>query len=149
MKLAHYVRSKGYTVYIDGDNTVINQTVAYIRNLSLPSNALLLDIHYNSFTDPKATGCEVVIPDKYSAFEFDAAYKLLSGMAKATGLPKRRVIREGQSKRKKLAWMSIPGENILIEPGFISNPNDYDAIIKNEDKLVQVVGDIIIELISK
>jgi N-acetylmuramoyl-L-alanine amidase len=148
MKLANYIRGKGYIVYIDGDNTVTNQTVAYVRSLSLPKDAIVMDIHCNSFHKPEATGVEVVIPEKYSITEFDVAHRLLTVVSKALKLPKRRVIREGQSARKKLLWMTIPAETILLELGFISNPVDNAHIAKYEDVLVQMLGDELIDIIK-
>jgi len=147
-KMVLRLRSRGYIVYSDGDDSVTKQTVNYIRSLLLPNNALLLDIHCNSVDNPKVSRTEVVIPDKHSRFEMLAAQRLLHVSSKATTIPKGRVILEGQTYRKKLLWMTMDAETILLELGFISNPSDYNNIVNNEEALVIALCDELEYLIT-
>jgi len=135
-KVVTRLRSLGYTVYRDIDNSVTSQTVAYVRSLFLPKSALVADIHCNSVVNREVSRTEVVIPDTHTKFEMLAATRLLDAMSRATGIRKGSVLLESQTYRKKLLWMSIDAENVLLELGFISNPSDYNKIINNEEALV-------------
>lgn len=149
MKLAYYLRNKGIVVYIDGDDTVTKQSVAYLRNLRLPQNAVALDIHCNSYVNDKARGVEAVIPELYTEFEHRLAGALIHAVNKATTIPIRRVITEGSSARKKLLWMTVPVENILLELGFISNSIDNMLLSKHEDVMVQELGNVLFNFITE
>jgi len=147
-KVVTRLRSLGYTVYRDIDNSVTSQTVAYVKSLLLPKNALVVDIHCNSSENKEASRTEAVIPNKYTQFEMIAATRLITAMSNATGIRKGRVLLESQTYVKKLLWMTIDAENVLLELGFISNPSDYNKIITNEEALVVMLTDEFIYLIT-
>jgi hypothetical protein len=77
-------------------------------------------------------------------FENAIANKLSNVISGTLGIANRGVKTELDSARRKLVWMSLPGEAILIETCFLSNESDmvrYNAnfyVLCNN--IAQVIG---------
>lgn len=143
--ISRRLSSKGVYHIVDKDTETLAQ---YLNRIKPGSGSVLCEAHMNSFSKSTATGIEVIIPDAYDKYDMQAASIVALGLHKITGLPLRNnntgVITESASKRGKLGFLRKPGINILIEYGFISNPNDLKAILDNIDKIGDFVGDSLI-----
>lgn len=109
----------------------------------------MVDIHLNAAASNKATGTEVLVPEKYSDFEIKLATELSRAISASLGIPNRGVKTETQSARKKLLWMTIPAENILIECFFISNPSDVNSYHLYGDFMCNAIADVLYKYLQK
>lgn len=139
------ITGRKYKVIEDKDNETLSQ---YLTRIKPGTGSVLCESHFNSFDNKTATGIEVVIPDNYDKYDYQLASMIAVGLHKITGLPLRNngtgVITETQSHRGKLGFLRKPGVNVLIEYGFISNPNDVKIILDNKQKIWDFVGDCLI-----
>lgn len=125
----------GVTVNVDPDYSVTYQTVALFKKY-FSGTDVAIDIHFNA-SNGKGTGVECFIPSSYSAYEYNLGYQLAKYVSATLGIPNRGVKTELQSARKKLLWMTIPCETVLIEVSFI----DHDMIVYKQKE--QQVGKVI------
>ncbi len=128
----------------DADDTIFSQTVNYFRNL-VDSKAIVLDIHWNSAT-PQAKGTETLIPGKPTSFEIKLAESLSKKVGEVLEIPlrgKNGVKTELESHHKKLAWMSLTGENVLMEVCFISNKSEMNTYQKNKNILAENIAKVL------
>ncbi|MDR0560770.1 MAG: phage virion morphogenesis protein, partial [Prevotellaceae bacterium] len=87
-----------------------------------------------------ATGAEVVVPDKYSQFEFGGAKELSAAIANALQIKNRPLKTEKQSQHSSLAMLSgFDCENFLSEICFVDNQQDADNYKKYTPELVAAV----------
>jgi N-acetylmuramoyl-L-alanine amidase len=117
------------TVNVDDDKNVTKETVALFSKY-FEEQDILIDLHFNAAADVKATGVEVIIPEKYSTMEYSMGSDICRTISNTLNISNRGVKPESMSARGKLAWMHMIGETILIEVCFISNIKDmakYDA----------------------
>ena len=136
----------GKIAIVDVDDSILSQTIAFFRNKTT-SNCIVLDIHFNAAADARATGTETFVPSDATSFELDLAF-CLSHVAHTTlGLRKRGNFRgragvksEAESHHGRLGFMRLTGENVLIEVGFISNPNDVKAYQENFERYCQDIA---------
>jgi N-acetylmuramoyl-L-alanine amidase len=137
------LKQRGLIASVDPDNSVTGKTVALFRQYFFV-NDICIDIHFNASSNSSATGCEVLVPAKPSVFENAIANKLSNVISGTLGIANRGVKTELDSARRKLVWMSLPGEAILIETCFLSNESDmvrYNAnfyVLCNN--IAQVIG---------
>jgi len=136
-------KERNEVISIDPDNSVTGKTVALFKQY-FNANDIVVDIHFNASSNPTATGCEVLVPAVASATELEIAGTLALDISKVLGIKNRGVKTELQSARKKLLWMTIPGENILIEICFISNDEDVRKYITNKEQLAKSIADVLI-----
>lgn len=141
-RIKYYLETMGCKVSVDPDDSVTWQTVALFKKYFGPKD-VVIDLHLNAVADPRATGAEVVIPNEYSDFEHDFATELVAEISSRLSIRNRGVKTELKTARKKLLWMTIPAENILIEFFFISNPHDVSSYNLNFDSMCYGVANII------
>lgn len=130
-------------VNIDSNSNVTFKTVALFKQY-FSEKDIVLDIHFNAATSAKATGTECVIPDVASDLEKKLASDLAITVANTLGITFRGVIKEGNTPRKKLLWMTIPAENILLEVCFVTNRNDCEAYARHKIELSKAITDILL-----
>jgi N-acetylmuramoyl-L-alanine amidase len=142
-KLAAKLRKLGVTVVLDDPSNAFAHTIAYFRNKTT-SDAIVADFHWNASANPASTGVETLIPANPTAFEIMLAKDMSDDVSESTGIPLRGnykgnkgVKTELESHHGRLGWMTLKGENILVEMGFISNPNDMSSFFENEEKLLE------------
>lgn len=142
-KLAAKLRQLGVTVVTDDPSNTLKHTLSFFRNKTSP-NSIVADIHWNSSANPKSTGTETLIPAKPTAFEVLLAKDISDDTSQCLNIPLRGnyqghkgVKTELESHHGRLGWMTLTGENILIEMCFISNTGDMTSYFENEDKLVE------------
>lgn len=146
-KVDTYLKNKyGIKAVLDSDNSILKESINFFNRLTNP-NAIVFEIHFNAFS-ATSTGTETLIPDDYNSFEL----KVAGGISKAIGKVMDIVLRgstknvagvktESDSKRSKLGWMRIVGNNILSEVCFISNPTEMKKYIDNEYKIAEAIAD--------
>lgn len=142
-KLATKLKQLGVTVVTDDPSNSLKHTLAFFKNKTNP-NSIVIDIHWNSSLNPKSTGTETLIPANPTAFEVLLAKDISDDTSQCLNIPLRGnyqghkgVKTELESHHGRLGWMTLTGENILIEMCFISNPDDMNSYFQNEDKLVE------------
>jgi len=129
-------------VSVEPESSATAQTVALFKKyFSGPD--IVVDIHINAAANPKATGAEVIVPEKPSLFEMRLAMEMSQAISDALQIRNRGVKGENLTPRKKLLWFTIPAEMILIECFFISNKNDVDQYKKNEAELAAAIADVL------
>ena len=141
-KLSNKLKSMGINVVTDDPSNSLKHTLAFFRNKTTP-NCIVIDVHWNSSSNPKSTGTETLIPAKPTAFEVLLAKDISDDTSQCLNIPLRGnyqghkgVKTELESHHGRLGWMTLTGENILIEMCFISNVNDMKSYFDNEDKLI-------------
>jgi N-acetylmuramoyl-L-alanine amidase len=142
--LCKYLKLLGVKPIVDDNDSILSQTINTFRNLT-NSNSVLIDLHWNSFNS-KSTGVETLIPENPTDFERSLAEKISKTIGSTLGIPlrgKKGVKLESESQHKRLGWMRLAGENILIEVCFISNPNDMASYQKNKEILAQRLAVVI------
>jgi len=138
----------GVKVSVDPNSSVTGDTVRLFKKYFSGSD-VCIDIHFNSASSPNATGTEVIIPVKYSRYEHDLALALCQIISSTLGIKNRGFKTELQTPRKKLFWMTIPAETVLIETCFLSNLRDVQSYKANKEELANAVGDIIYYWLKK
>lgn len=141
-RIKFHLERMGCKVSVDPDSSVTWKTVALFKKY-FSARDVVIDLHLNAASSDRATGVEVLIPEKYSDFEHDLATELASEISSRLKIRNRGVKTELQTPRKKLLWMTIPAENILIEFFFISNPHDVSSYLINFDSMCVGTANII------
>ncbi len=131
----------GVTPIVDSNDSILSQTIAFFKNL-VADNSILFEIHWNAAT-PQATGTETLIPDNPTPFEKNLAKDITETTAKILNIKNRGVKTEAQSARKKLGWMRLKGENILLEVCFISSSSDMQSYQKNKKELAKKIAEVL------
>ena len=121
--LAVKLRQLGHTVREDGTNPLLNLPLAHAL-LLVPGSCLSLELHTNSFTNPSATGVEVVsLPNRK-----EISQRVASAIATTLDLPLRGDkgwIDQTKTARGRLGFVRAGG--LVVETFFISNPRDVTA----------------------
>ena len=141
-----YLKLFGVKVVVDDNDSILSQTLNTFRNL-VNKDSIVIEYHWNSF-NAKSTGVETLVPENPSEFERNLAEKISATISKTLNIPlrgKKGVKTESESQHKRLGWMRLNGENILVEVCFISNPNDMESYQKNKDTLAKNLALVIKE----
>jgi N-acetylmuramoyl-L-alanine amidase len=146
--LVNELKTIGVTANVDSDYSVTGQTVRLFKTM-VSGNSVAIDIHFNAATSELATGTEVLIPASATTFEKVFAADLAKKMSEVLNIKNRGVKTELESARKKLLWMEIPCENILLEVCFISNTTDIRSYQDNKSVLAKKLAELIKSYLSK
>lgn len=129
---AKIIAATGVRDTTDNVATTVNGNINNIAaNINKGPDGWALSSHLNSFKEPTATGVEVLYGSKDSAA---MAAKVSAAIAKVLGIADRGA--------KDGTWLGIangsgPGKKVLlIEWGFVSNPNDMKALNAKMDEAV-------------
>lgn len=138
-----------YKASIDSNDSVTSQTIALFSKYTTP-RCILIDFHMNASTNPKAQGIETIVPKNPSDFELDFAKEISEAIHHETSFPlrgnlmgRKGVRSEEESARKRLAWMRMVGENVLVELAFISNPQEMEVWDLQKHQVAKRVADVI------
>lgn len=138
-------------VITDSFSNALAQTMISFKNLfskkQITSKDIAIEVHWNA-ASPEATGTEVIIPGRTSSkeattIEKKVALEIVDSIATILNIKNRGVKFEYQTARKKLGWMTLDAENILIEMCFISNKKDMESYQKNKEILAKTIANII------
>jgi N-acetylmuramoyl-L-alanine amidase len=143
-QIVNYLHAYGIKVSVDPVDSVTKRTVQLFRKYFFGKD-ICVDLHFNSSLNKNATGTEVVIPAKYSEFEYKLALELSAHISSTLNIRNRGVITELQTYRKKLMWMTLPCETVLIEVCFLSNENDLAAYNLKEKDIARTIANILIK----
>lgn len=125
----------GATVIVDDDKAQLSSVVNSINKQS-SSQDISLDIHFNSFSNSSANGCEVLVSQFASESTRSMANGLLNVVAATLGIYSRGVKKESAGQHNKLAMLSgIKPKAMLLEVCFVSNASDAAKYQQNKDAL--------------
>lgn len=120
--VAHKLRAAGHTVRTDGGWRK-NLPLPYALTL-IPGSHAAIELHTNAFTNPAATGVEVVsLPAQK-----ELARNIARRIAHTLELPVRGAggwIDQRQTARGRLGFVRAGG--LVVETFFLSNPRDFAA----------------------
>lgn len=92
------------------------------------SGSVLLDIHFNAFHKPTATGTEVFVAHNANQNSIDFATELAETTSRILGIHNRGVKKEGASQHSRIGILHTKaGIAALLEICFITNPDDMKA----------------------
>lgn len=138
----------GIDVHKDIDNSILSETISDFK-LNVSSDTISIDIHWNA-GPATATGTEVLIPESNSSIERNLAKDIADTISRILNIPLRGnykglkgVKTEAESQHKKLGFMRLNGETILIEMCFISNKSDMDKYQDNKKLLAKEIANLI------
>lgn len=148
--IVNELRKLGVTPVVDKDDSILSETVNYLRNLTT-NTCIVLDIHWNA-GPPTATGTETLIPAENTEFERRLGARLSEVVSKRLGIPLRGKHKglnglktEMDSHHGRLGWMRLTGENVLMEICFISNVNDMRLYQNNKIQLAEDIAKVLVE----
>lgn len=141
LKVQKYLEAEGVDVLMTRSKDVAlgaTEMEDLLARSTIANNAaatLFVSIHINSFTEPTATGTEVLYADSedklYSGVTSkQLAENILTPLVKATGLENRGI--KESPRMVVLRTTTMP--SVLIETAFISNPEDR-AVLMNKNKI--------------
>lgn len=111
-----------------------------------------VSIHNNSFTEPTATGTEILYADTDSKVNYGVSSKtlaqnILTPLVKATGLQNRGL--HDSPKMVVLGRTKMP--SVLIECAFVSNPTDREILIDEDeiDEMGYAIAEGIIKTVKQ
>jgi N-acetylmuramoyl-L-alanine amidase len=123
------LRKSDMSLHTDG-KTIAQQKISDLKNrvsiINRTSNAIVISIHQNTFSDPKYSGSQVFYGSNMNKSE-ELAKCIQSALSLTLNSKNRRTVREA----KGIYLMEhIQCEGVLIECGFISNP-DEELLLRN------------------
>lgn len=139
--LVNELKNIGINAITDPNKNALAQTLHYFKSL-VNINAILIDIHFNAGVS-SATGTEVFIPEVSNDYERKLGLELLLDMANVMRIKNRGLKKESASARKRLGWMRLIGNNILLEICFISNSKDMLSYHANKLELAKKMAETI------
>lgn len=142
--LAKSLKNKNINVITDNNVSKLREIVSWLKRL-VTSKDLVIDIHFNSSSNSKASGTEVIIDDTATDLEKNFAKDLVDTMASTLNIKNRGVKPESVSPHKRLAIISDPSiaTNVLLEVCFVNNKKDVDSYKENYDWLVAGLAKVI------
>lgn len=133
--VAARLRERGHEVRTDGDGR-LNRALSAAIGLIAGSD-LAIELHTNSFTNPAATGVEVVAPVERQA----VAQRIARAIAAVLGLPVRGVggwIDRTQTARGDAAFVRNGG--LIVETFFLSSARDRAAYFGREHDVAEAIA---------
>lgn len=110
-------------VLVDDDSKNLSEVIRWIKSVE-GDNSIIYDFHRNSAANNKATGVESFIADgasKKSRQMGDGFNKVVHDI---TGMPNRGTKTESESKRGRLGILHTKSPAVIVELGFLNNPED-------------------------
>ena len=96
---------------------------------------VIADLHMNASNDPTSTGLEVYISRNAGADSKAMAKEASEGLSQIIGIRNRGVKTEGQSQHNTIGILNKSGTAILVELGFINNPEDRRKVIAKKQEI--------------
>ena len=138
--VATKLRAAGHVVRTDGEGKV-NRALSYALTL-IPGSGIAVDLHTNAFSNPSASGVEVVAKEGMKV----PAQRLARAVAAALGLGVRGEagwIPAARSQHSRLAYLTAGG--MILETFFLSNPMDLASFLHNEDAVARAIASTLTE----
>ncbi len=131
----------GIAITTDDDDDVLTDVVKGF-NAVMNDKSVSLSIHFNAAT-PKATGTEVIYPDRHTMEEFKWAVELSEKVATHLGIKNRGAKPEALTARKKLYIRTMKGHNLLLEVCFITNVEDMKKYNDRKVLLAKTIAEFL------
>lgn len=139
--LAQILRCDGVDVTVDDERMKLRNVLTWLGSI-VGKKDIVIDIHFNAFSDKNAHGTEVFIPATATPCEKYLAYDLLQSMCHALGTRSRGVKVESSSQHRRIGILSgapRAATNVLIEVCFITNENDVKKYDENYGDLLKAI----------
>ena len=143
--VAFYLKKKGITPLMDGDNTILKDTINFFRKKTSLKKYVLVDFHWNS-GPPSATGTETFVPNNPTRLENELGMAFSKTTSEVLNVPMRGymgVKKELESHHRTLGFFTLKGENALVEICFISNSSNMDSYQENKNELAENYAQIL------
>jgi N-acetylmuramoyl-L-alanine amidase len=139
---------KGYGViaYTDDNSNALIGSLKWLKSLVTP-NDIAIELHFNSGSI-NAVGTEALIPYRGSIFEKITARDLVKITSEILHTNNRGIKDETLTPRKKLGWMRLECETIILEVCFISNKGELDFYKFNATLLAKNIAEYLIKQIN-
>lgn len=137
--LSFYLQKKGITAIIDGNNSVLKETINFFKKIINAGDFVLVDIHWNSGSS-KAAGTETFIPTNPKKEEKELAKafsKITSVVLDITLRGNDGVKYEYESHHKKLGFFTLSDFKVLLEICFITNFQEMESYQENKHVLAE------------
>lgn len=141
------LKQLGINPITDNNKNALSQTLAYFKALT-NTDSLVIDIHFNSSENKDVHGTEVYIPEISSDYEKQVGAHISELIAAGLKTRNRGIYPESVSAHKRLGWMRLIGENILIEICYISNYSDMFSYENSKSKLAKDLAKYLASVIS-
>lgn len=144
-KVYNNLLAMGAPVSKDMDDTILSDSVRFFNKITT-HESIVCEFHFNAGPE-SATGTETLVSVNPTYFEKKLAEAMSKAAHEVLGIPMRGqngVKLETDSQHPNgLGWMRIPGQNILIEVCFISNPNEINRYAQLEDNLAEAYAKVL------
>ena len=110
-------------IILDYDADTLPQVISKV-NREIQDGDILIDVHFNSFSNGSATGAEVLVKNGSPNLVRAAVYSKI--IANTIGIKDRGAKTEAQSHRSKLPILHGNGSRYLFEVCFMSNSVDME-----------------------
>ena len=127
--------NKDMAITKEDDGHTLAQVIKWLGT-EMNEEDVMLDIHFNSFSNPQANGAETVIKNGSDENMIKLANAFSDTIAVSLEIKNRGSKTEAQSGRPKLGILHGKGTRIILEICFISNTADMDAYTKNKHILI-------------
>lgn len=137
--LAFYLRKKGINPIMDGNNTILKETINFFKKVINAGDYILLDIHWNSGSS-KSAGTETFIPENPKKEEIPLAKAFSKITSVVLDIPLRGdegVKYEYESHHKKLGFFTLSDLKVLLEICFITNASEMESYQRNKNILAE------------
>lgn len=121
---------------VDPDENATGTTVKTITS-HIKHIDVAIDLHFNAYIHPKATGSEALVPFSHTTYEVKLAKALSATCSNVLSIVDRGVKTEANSARGRLIFMRPNCENVLLEVCFITNKEDYASYLANKTTLAK------------
>lgn len=136
-------KKRNHKIIIDKDWETNSE---YQRRIKPGYGSVIMDLHFNSVGNPKASGVEVIVNNNASQHSKDLAKEICYSLSKIIGIPNRGVKTERDTARGRIGILNLKaGISVLVEVCFISNLNDLEAYLNNKERVACALVDLAIK----
>jgi N-acetylmuramoyl-L-alanine amidase len=137
--LAAYLRGK---VLFDkdgqpGQNLPLREAIGAAK-----SHDVAVEFHCNAFTTPTATGVETLSAREH----YPLGNAICQAVSDTLGIANRGAKGEASGQHSRLGFIATGG-GIIVELFFITNKSDLSKYIANRRRLVEAIGNVLIEAV--
>lgn len=139
-KLVDFLAEEGVAVNSDGED---NENLPLREACKMAKvHDFSIELHFNAAAYASATGTEVL----YDADESIAS--CISEVVSSTlGISDRGAKPESSGQHSRLAFIQAGG--LILEVGFITNPDDLEAFFDAEDDMVKALGRLLADVVTE
>ena len=117
------------------------------EKISVSSEDIVIDLHFNAHSNPQARGTEVIVADDATTLELRWAARIAHATSDALGIPLRSIKTESQTPHHRLGMLHLTPQSIILEVCFSTSPDDVAAYRKNREHLAETLAHNIAQLL--